>query len=84
MRDSRIVAITIFEKNDELFKQFRKKRYFEIIKSKMYKINFVMKLNNFVRDCQNVFDVRFATYKKYRAKIVFAVFLLFNQIFEFN
>ena len=83
MRDSQIFVITIFEKNVELFKQFRKKQYFEIIKSKMYKINFVMKLNNFVCDCQNVFDVRSAMYRKHRAKIVFAIFL-FNQIFEFN
>ena len=77
-------SMTVFFFNTDIEKQLRKKKYYEITKSEVYQKKFVFELKKFIRNCQNVFRIRFVIYEQHKAKIKFAVFFLFNQISKFN
>ena len=94
-RQNWIFFIILFIKNANVFtmnnvvdvdlnKQFRAKKYFDIIKFFVYIKKIIIKLKNFIRAYHNVFMIKFVIYKKHQLKINFAVFLLFIHVSNFE
>ena len=94
-RQNWILFITLLIKNANVFtmnnvidvdlnRQFRAKKYFDIIKFFVYMKKIIMKLKNFIRACYNVFMIKFVIYQKHQFKINFAVFLLFIHVSNFE
>ena len=68
----------------DLNRQFRAKKYFDIIKFSVYMKKVIIKLKNFIWTCHNVFMIKFVIYKKHQFKINFAIFLLFIHVSSFE
>jgi hypothetical protein len=59
-------------------------KYLNIIKFEIYKNNNSQELNNFIRICQMMFDVRFVIYANDLHRINFVKLLLSNNVSEFD
>lgn len=83
IRSVEAVSVNVLTETSDLDRQLREERYYEITKPEPYKNTLVFELKGFFRGCENVFQIKSATYREHRAKIAFAIFF-FNQASGLN